>query len=149
MKNLCGNCDICCIIFRIDKKFLFWKDTDKEAGEVCDKLRKNRCSTYLKRPKPCKDYKCFWLQILKQKVKEPEWRPDKIGFVVSTEENDGTYILTVIELKKDSLNFNKLTKEQDNFLKYIFNLSGKINKNLSVMIQPFGHNKKYPLRFTP
>jgi uncharacterized cysteine cluster protein YcgN (CxxCxxCC family) len=148
MRNLCGNCRICCIILKIDKEFLPWRDTDKEAGVACDKLKKNGCGVYFKRPSPCKKYECFWLQLLKQKIKKPEWKPNKIGFIVNAQDRNNTYILTIKELEKDSLDFNNLTMEQDKFLKYMFSLTGKIDKEYTVMIHPFGHSKKYPLKFT-
>jgi len=36
--NLCEDCNACCTILRIDKKFLTWRDTDKNANEMCDQL---------------------------------------------------------------------------------------------------------------
>ena len=149
MKNLCGNCKVCCIALKIDSEFLSWRDTDKEAGVACDKLKKTGCGIYFKRPSPCKKYVCFWLQLSKQKIKQPEWRPNKIGFIVSTEDKNNSYIFTIKELEKDSLDFNNLSRDQDKFLKYMFNLTGKIDKEYTIMIHPFGHDKKYPLKFTP
>ena len=96
MKNLCGECKVCCVALKIDAKFLSWRDTDKEAGVACDKLKKNGCVRYKNRPKPCKKYKCLWIQLLdlKKNVACPEkWRPDNLGLLVNTSIIENIFVL--------------------------------------------------------
>ena len=38
MRNLCGECNVCCTALRIDKSDILWKDGDKAAGQECEKL---------------------------------------------------------------------------------------------------------------
>ena len=146
MKNLCGNCNICCKKYRIDKKFLSWRDTDKAAGEMCDKLINKRCVRYLNRPKPCKNFECMWLMLAKKKLSKPQWSPDKIGFVVKIGVAEGKDAHMIEELEQGSLDFANVTPEQDTFLKMILDLSHKAN--VLCLIRPFGHEKQYPLRFS-
>lgn len=141
-KNPCGKCNVCCITFRLDKKFLSWRNTDKEDGEVCDKLINKRCVRYSMRPKPCKSFICLWLALGNDN--KPEWRPDKVGFVVTMKTKNNEKLIMIKELKKDSLDFDNLNTDQDTFIKTIFNL-----KYNAILIQPFGHDKHYSLSFTP
>lgn len=145
MKNLCENCNVCCIVFRIDKKFLSWRTTCKEAGETCDKLVNKRCARYLRRPKPCKDFKCWWLRLRDHNLNKLEWRPDKVGFMVRQVLQDDQHLIIIHELGKDFLDFKNITIEQDSFLKTIFSLK---ENNSIILIQPFGYKHQYPLRYT-
>ena len=145
MKNLCGKCNVCCVIYRIDKKFLSWRDTDKAKGEICDKLINDRCVRYSSRPKLCKNFVCLWLKLSKEGMNNPEWRPDRLGFVVRTKEIDNKSAFVIEEIEQGSLNFKNMTTEQDSFLKRMFEL---MNGGL-ILIKPFGHDKAYPLNFIP
>ena len=146
-KNLCGKCKVCCTVLKIDKEFLRWRDTDKAEGETCDKLGKVGCKCYLTRPKPCREYNCLWLQVAKQKIYKLEWRPDKLGFIVHAHDKNQTKYFMIQELERGSLDFNDLSKDQGDFLKEIFSLSQKLQ--YMVLIKPFGHDKAYPLTYTP
>lgn len=149
MKNLCGECDVCCIVPRIDKAEVFWKDCDKEAGQICEKLTKHGCSVYEDRPASCKNYECLWLQLSK-KLKDfsVEWRPDNLKIVVSTFNNPdlGKFIFTIKELEEGSLDFNNLDLVTGKFLDIIFDLSIKQVVGGVVVVQKFGSNKGHALK---
>jgi len=153
VKNLCGECNVCCIKYRIPKEKMFWRDTDKERYEACDKLRKNQCSLYEKRPDPCKNFECLWLQLSKKGKEDfkTEWRPDRIGFVVKVEQVESKVFLTIEELEKDSANLQKLNQEQDSFIQKAFELKGKIYSQLDqeslVLFRPYRSDKRYKLVF--
>jgi Fe-S-cluster containining protein len=148
--NLCEDCDACCRVLRIDKKFLSWRDTDKPAGELCQQFDRNRCKIYATRPKPCRDFKCLWLALKGTELDNPNWIPNKIGCVVTFVENNGQHQIIIKELDKNSLDFKNLTKEQETYLKAIFYLreNGQTNgSNCVVFIQPFGSTSQYPLGY--
>jgi Fe-S-cluster containining protein len=150
--NLCENCNACCKILRIDKKFLSWRDTDKNVNEMCDKLVNNKCNIYATRPKPCRDFKCLWLALKNSELNNPNWRPDKIGIVVTFVEKNNQHQIIIKELEKNSLDFKNLTKEQESYLKTIFSLRGNAerkNEDCVVFLQPFGSNSQYPLGYSP
>jgi len=148
--NLCENCNVCCKILRIDKRFLSWRDTDKNANEMCDKLVNNKCKIYETRPTPCRGFNCLWLALKSSEMHNPNWIPNKIGCVVTTiEENNKRHII-IKELEKDSLDFKNLTKEQESYLKTIFSLvenAKKNNNDCDVLLQPFGSDGSYILRY--
>jgi len=143
MKNLCGKCDVCCVIYRIDKSELFWRNTDKHKHEVCDKLVNNRCVVYKKRPKTCKQYECLWIQLSKKINKFPlKWRPDNLGLMANTSYNkEGTFLFNIEELEKGKINFNNLDPEIDSFLKKIFELEKQQKEDTQIVIYLFGQNK--------
>lgn len=142
-KNLCGTCRVCCTILRINKKFLSWRDTDKERGELCDKYVNNRCSKYLSRPKPCKTFECLFLKLSKLNIGNPEWRPDKIGCMIKIGLANGKTAVMIEELEQGSLNLNTLTPDQDKFLRVAHDLSKE--SNCLFLIRPFGYDHQYPL----
>jgi len=120
--NLCEDCNACCKILRIDKKFLSWRDTDKSVNEMCDKLVNNKCNIYATRPKPCRDFKCLWLALKDSEFSNPNWIPNKIGCVVTFVENNKQHHIIIKEVEKNSLDFKNLTTEQESYLKTIFSL---------------------------
>jgi hypothetical protein len=146
MKNLCGNCNVCCTVLRIDAEFLSWRDTDKEAGETCDKLINNRCARYKNRPKPCKRYKCLWIQLLELKKSEacPEkWRPDNLGLLVNTSNKENEFLFDIRELEKGKIDFNN--SEILSFIDMIFKL--KEHQGTSrVILYYFGKDKGYEIK---
>ena len=147
--NLCEDCNACCAILRIDKKFLSWRDTDKNANEMCDQLD-NKCKIYATRPEPCRDFKCLWLALKGTELDNPNWIPIKIGCVVTFVENNGQHQIIIKELEKNSLDFKNLTTEQETYLKAIFYLrkNGQTNNNNCVVfLQPFGSTSQYPLGY--
>jgi hypothetical protein len=148
--NLCESCNACCIILRIDKKFLSWRDTDKNANEMCDKLVNDKCKIYGTRPNPCRDFKCLWLALKDSELNNPNWIPNKIGCVVTFVEKTNQYHIIIKELEKNSLDFKNLTKEQESYLETIFSLmenAKRKNKDCDVFLQPFGSNSQYILRY--
>ena len=146
MKNLCGNCNVCCTVLKIDVEFLSWRDTDKEAGETCDKLINNRCARYKNRPKPCKRYKCLWIQLLELKKNEacPEkWRPNNLGLLVNTSNKENVFHFNITELEKGKLDFNN--SEILSFIDMIFKL--KEHQGTSrVIIYYFGEDKGHEIK---
>jgi len=149
--NLCENCHVCCKFLRIDKKFLPWRDTDKNDNEMCDKLVNNKCSIYATRPKtPCRDFKCLWLALKDSEFNNPNWIPDKVGCLVTFVENSNQHQIIIKELEKNSLDFKNLTKEQESYLKTIFSLkenAERKNTDCIVFLQPFGSDSQYSLGY--
>ena len=148
--NLCENCNACCVIFRLDKKFLSWRDRDKNANEMCDQLVNNKCKIYATRPRPCRDFKCLWLALKDSEFNNPNWRPDKIGCLVTFVETNNQYHIIIKELEKKSLDFKNLSGEQESYLKTIFSLmenAKRKNNDCGVFLQPFGSKSQYPLGY--
>jgi len=148
--NLCEDCNACCTILRIDKKFLSWRDTDKNANEMCDQLDNNKCKIYATRPKPCRDFKCLWLALKDSELNNPNWIPNKIGCVVTFVENNNQHQIIIKELEKSSLDFKNLTTEQESYLKTIFSLrenAERKNEDCVIFLQPFGSDSQYTLGY--
>lgn len=146
MKDLCGKCNICCIIYRIDKKQLSWRDTDKAKGEVCDKLINDRCVRYKDRPKACRNYECLWLQLLPHNKWPIEYRPDKLGINVTTMRDESDkFIFKIEELEEGKIDFDNLSPEADSFLKSIFELEKQQKGDTQVEIHFFGQNKGHKI----
>jgi uncharacterized cysteine cluster protein YcgN (CxxCxxCC family) len=150
--NLCEDCNACCVILRIDKKFLSWRDTDKNANEMCDQLVNNKCNIYSTRPIPCSGFKCLWLALKDSELNNPNWIPNKIGYVVTFVERTEQHQIIIKELEKNSLDFKNLTEEQEAYLKTIFSLKKNAERNnieCVVFLQPFGDDSQYILRYKP
>jgi len=146
VKNICGKCNICCIVYRIDKSDLSWRDTDKEKDEVCDKLINNRCVRYKNRPKACKNYECLWIQLIKLSKNEwcpVKWRPDNLGIVVTTPYKENTFVFKIEELKKGIIDFND--PEIDSFLKMVFKMEKQQKGKTRVEIYFFGQDIGHPI----
>ena len=146
MKNLCGKCNVCCTACRIDKSEFTWRDTDKEAGETCDKLIKGRCGIYKKRPKACRTFECLWLVVSKSpkgKMALKKWRPDNIGILTKATNFDDKILFRVEELEEGKINF----QDSDflGFIDMLFNLSRIQDKKVSVVLFYFGDEKGYEL----
>lgn len=143
MNNLCGKCNVCCIRFKINKSYLPWRDTDKKANEICDKLVNHRCVVYKTRPKQCKEYNCLWLQLRRWAI---EFRPDKIGIIVSTTHDEsGRFIFCVEELEKGRIDFSNLSPEVEMLLRNIFEIEKQQQGETLVIIYFFGKNKGYQI----
>lgn len=79
--NNCGTCDYCCKYLMIVKNRLPDR-LMKPAGELC-KYYDNGCSLQDDKPKPCVDYKCYWLKLFEAgEVDTTQWRPNEVGFIV-------------------------------------------------------------------
>ena len=143
--NLCGECNVCCVVPRIDKSEIFWKDGDKEAGKWCEKLTKGGCSVYKKRPPSCIKYECLYLQLSK-KIENfsVAFRPDNIKMMVSTfnDPDIDKFVFTIKELEEGSISFDNANI----FLGIIFELSKRQATDGLVTIQPFGKDKRYELK---
>ena len=145
--NLCGECSVCCTALRIDKKEIFWKDGDKEAGVLCEKNLECECSVYEKRPAACSKYECLWLQLSKLMDMNPDFRPDNLGVIVSTyyyEETD-EFVFKIKELEKDRIDLNKLDKDLGQFLDIIFKVADQQKGTGVVIIKLFGQKKGHRL----
>lgn len=146
--NLCENCNVCCTSLKIDKKFLSWRNKDKDIDETCDQLINNKCKIYSTRPKPCRDFKCLWLALKDDKSNNPNWRPDKVGALIRLAERNNIYEIIIKELEENSLDFKNLSVEQESLLKTVFSLrdnAERKNENCIVFVQPFGSDGQYPL----
>ena len=147
MKNLCGKCNVCCLVCRIDKSEFRWRNTDKEAWEMCDKLINGRCVKYKIRPKVCKTFECLWLQISKSQKKELDpvtWRPDNLGILVKTGIWNDKFLFRVEELEKGKIDF-----DDANFLSFIdilFKLSKQQIKDTFIVLYYFGKDNGHQLK---
>jgi hypothetical protein len=147
VKNLCGKCNICCLVCRIDKSEFTWRDTDKEAGEWCDKLVNNRCVKYKSRPKACRNFECLWLQILKSPKKElalSKWRPDNLGIIVKTTSYNNKILFRVEEAEEGKIDFNN-----DDFLSFVdmlFQIASQQKVKTSIILFYFGEEKGHELK---
>lgn len=80
--NLCEDCNFCCKYPRIGKKFLP-HGVEKPAGVLCS-YYDNGCTIQETKPRPCTEYKCYWLRLFEAgDVDTTEWRPNEVGFAVS------------------------------------------------------------------
>jgi len=72
MKNICGECTLCCELFPVPA-------VNKKANELCKYcVLKKGCSIYNHRPKGCLGFDCAWLQMKKKGLNPSvELRPDK------------------------------------------------------------------------
>jgi len=147
MENLCGECNVCCVAPKINKDDMYWRDEDKEVGEICEKLCDGQCSIYETRPTPCKVYECLWLQMSKKIENFPvEHRPDNLKIMVSTFNNPvlDKFIFTMKELEEGSFDLNNLVL--GGFLDIIFKLSKEQITDGVVAVQPFGKDKAFALK---
>jgi len=148
-KLLCGKCNVCCVVYNIDKSDMFWRDTNKEVGERCDKLANGQCSVYKDRPHACRMFECLWLQLLNNVGDIPtKWRPDNLGIVVSTfyDETEGRYHFKIKELKKGAFDLYNLSSELDGFLKVIFGVAKQQKADTIVTIFLHGAKGGYELK---
>ncbi len=146
--NLCGECNVCCTALRIDKSELFWRETDKEARETCDKLCDGQCSVYEKRPFPCKEYECLWLQLSKKIKDLPiKWRPDNIKVVVSTFYYGDTekFNFKIREIEKGIIDVDN-NIELKKYLDLIFHVASQQRGTSQIYIELFGDKSGYKLK---
>ncbi|MFN3815175.1 YkgJ family cysteine cluster protein [Brevundimonas sp.] len=72
----CGDCGLCCKIMGVEA-------IAKPPRKWCGHFRKGRgCSIYERRPNACGAFNCTWL--LAPNLGE-DWRPDRAGFVLHSE----------------------------------------------------------------
>jgi hypothetical protein len=149
MKNLCGKCNVCCEVLRIDKSEIFWKEDDKKANIMCEKLVNGQCSIYKDRPNSCKIFECLWLQLSKKINNFSEdFRPDNLDILVRTNYYPDTneFIFEVRELKDNILDFNNLNNKIDYFFRIIFNVAKKQKGIPKVIIFKFNEEKGHELK---
>ncbi|MFN4296847.1 MAG: YkgJ family cysteine cluster protein [Brevundimonas sp.] len=73
----CGDCGLCCKIMGVEA-------IAKPPRKWCGHFRKGRgCSIYADRPSACGAFNCTWL--LAPNLGD-EWRPDRAGFVMHSED---------------------------------------------------------------
>jgi len=70
----CGECNVCCKIFGIDKP-----EIQKQPGSMCRHCVGGLCEIYQTRPGVCRTYYCGWRRL---GIVEEDWRPDKSGILV-------------------------------------------------------------------
>jgi len=149
MKNLCGECNVCCIHYRIDKSEVFWKDEDRADGQTCEMLVKGQCSVYNKRPNACLTFECLWLQLsrLIENFSE-EFRPDNLKLVVATHYDKDTnkFNFKIRELEKGRLNFDNMDIMLDRFLQIVFEVADQQSVDGQVTIKYFGEDKNRLLK---
>lgn len=88
----CGECAACCTVLGVPGL--------KEACTPCQHAKPrgtNRCSIYGKPEKPdvCSTYRCSWLDGLLGTHE----RPDRLGLILETSEQDGYTIVTAREIR--------------------------------------------------
>jgi hypothetical protein len=86
--NACGGCHACCRVpfIRID--------ANAGGGKCHHCLINGACGIYAARPKPCRDFKCHWLESQSRNDKMPEeLRPDRCGVVFTADSIDGDPLL--------------------------------------------------------
>lgn len=66
----CGTCTVCCTLTIV-------KELEKLAGDVCEYCDSG-CTIYNKRPDPCREFKCAYLQASKASI---ALRPDRSGIM--------------------------------------------------------------------
>jgi hypothetical protein len=77
--NDCGSCTVCCMALRVI-------ELDKEAGRYCQHCLPGKgCGIYETRPEVCRGFLCGWRRV--PQLGE-EWRPDKSGILMLTQEVD-------------------------------------------------------------
>ena len=76
----CGDCRMCCRVMAVD-------EIQKPADVRCAHQTRAGCGIYSSRPPSCQAYECMWLESQDPERTDveafpPEWRPDRIGFVM-------------------------------------------------------------------
>ena len=98
-KRECGDCNMCCKLYSIHEPKDFKKDY-----EWCKHCKVGvGCKIYDSRPNQCKDFQCGWSLGL---VPE-EWKPNKVGFVVTVEKEQ----TTIVDGKGDAKDIEKRVEE--------------------------------------
>ena len=74
----CGGCSLCC-------KLLDIPELEKPANRWCQHCAPGRgCTIYDKRPQPCRDFACVWLESQHDATPlPPELRPDQCRVVLA------------------------------------------------------------------
>ena len=79
----CGGCTLCCTVMRIDDMAPL--DEQPKPAMVTCKHCERGCTVYDRRPKPCRDFQCMWLQTQQlpaaRRLPLAE-RPDRTGIVL-------------------------------------------------------------------
>ena len=86
----------------------------KKAGVLCP-YYKDGCSIHENKPRPCRQYRCYWLELFEDgKITTTEWRPNEVGFSVSRrpkfmfidgEASDGHPLLKYIQEQEGDVKF--------------------------------------------
>ena len=70
IKNLCGECTLCCTLFKVD-----WLEKPENTPCIhCD----TGCAIHNEKPKECTDFNCSYIQ---SSVDNENMRPDKCGII--------------------------------------------------------------------
>jgi len=80
----CGSCSLCCKVLGIAALM-------KPQGKWCPHCRiGSGCGNYEARPEECRTFSCLWLT---QSFLGPQWKPDRAGFVLATEQGGARLIV--------------------------------------------------------
>lgn len=99
----CGECTACCVLPRIpigeDEDFPEGKPGYTPCEHLCS--ISGGCGVYETRPQLCRDYKCLWRGGILQAgglMPDESMRPDKLGLMLTLDEEDGKGIVEAWEL---------------------------------------------------
>lgn len=83
----CGTCKVCCSVMGV-------LELGKPYNVPCTHLNQSGCDIYPNHPHTCRVYTCLW----KLGDGPESFRPDKCGFMLSFEINEGKPFLEVFEI---------------------------------------------------
>lgn len=108
----CGECTLCCTYLRIGAP----DGTDwKKPWITCKHCLGRKCSIYVDRPDPCRDFKCAWLA---DTFIPKKFRPDKVKAFLTASKSQNALIVYCRE--KDKV---ELTGGNSRFSKYLLGLA--------------------------
>ncbi|MFN3857856.1 MAG: YkgJ family cysteine cluster protein [Caulobacter sp.] len=83
-QRVCGSCTLCCTVLDIP-------ELAKPAGHGCVHANAG-CAIYPERPSACRIFTCGWLA---SPALDDAWRPDRAGFLIRDERDEGQLCLDV------------------------------------------------------
>ena len=111
-KRRCGECTLCCTYLRVGEA----DGTDwKRPWKTCKHCLGHKCSIYIDRPDPCRDFKCLWLA---DTVIPKKFRPDKVNAFLTASKSQNALIVYCRE--KDKV---ELISGKSRFSKYLLGLA--------------------------
>ena len=147
MINICNGCTACCTALKINDTF--WGPEGKPAGKPCEKISEVGCSIHEDESRPyiCGSYSCFWRQFKIKKGCSEEWRPDKLGIIVSPahDKEKNTFYFKVEEVREGALVLDNSKTELIELLKLVFSLSKDQVAPGAVVVRRFGEDDWHKL----
>jgi hypothetical protein len=98
--NSCGACTACCTLLPI-------LELDKPSGTPCRHLCEQGCGIYESRPDVCRNYLCAWRSHA-WFGSRPQYRPDKLGVMVSCQDTKDGWAITLWEVREGALDDPRL-----------------------------------------